>query len=222
MNHEQKAFAFDFEVKTEDDARTIEGWASVFDNVDAGKDIIVAGAFARTLAKRKAGDKIPMLWQHNTGEPIGVWHDMKEIDKGLYAKGEIFDTMRGLDAYKLVKGGAVKGLSIGYAPKQFEIDQKKGVRKLMEVELYETSLVTFPMNDKAQVTRIKSLEGLQFEELFEHKRKIEAALWDAGASDRVATYVASLIPNPAERDAGGEESKELSELFGRFAQQFTL
>lgn len=222
MTKEVKHFAFDFEIKADGDSRTIEGWASVFNNVDQGNDIILPGAFLKSLGKRKASDLVPMLWQHDTREPIGVWHDLQEIDKGLFGKGEIFDTTRGNDAYKLLKGGAIKGLSIGYSPKQYEIDQKKGTRKLTEVELYEVSLVTFPMNDKAQVTRVKSLEEIPFDELFEHKRKIEAALRDAGASDSVATYVASLIPQPAQRDAGGGEMKTATERLATLFQQFKL
>lgn len=207
---EHLSFDLELEIKADDDSRTIEGWASVFDHVDAGNDIVLPGAFAKTLAHRKAADKVVMLWQHNTREPVGVWHDLKEIDRGLYGKGEIFDTSLGNDAYKLLKGGAVKGLSIGYATKQYEIDQKKNVRKLMEVDLYEVSLVTFPMNDKAQITRVKSAP--------DNERDFEEFLRDAGFSRKEAKTIISegyrAILN--QRDAGGEELKELANLLKQF------
>lgn len=202
--------SFDLEIKVDDDSRTIEGWASVFDNVDAGNDIVLPGAFAKTLARRKAGDKVVMLWQHNTREPVGVWHDLKEIDKGLYGKGEIFDTTLGNDAYKLLKGGAVKGLSIGYATKQYEIDQKKNVRKLIELDLYEVSLVTFPMNDKARVTRVKSLPRTL--------REFEEFLREAGYGREDATTIAlrGYKALDSGREAGDEELETLREIAGLF------
>lgn len=189
------------EVKEDADARTIEGFASVFNNVDSYKDIVLPGAFAKSLQSRKPA----MLWQHRSGDVIGVWDELEEVKKGLRVKGRILDTTLGDDAYKLVKAGAVTGMSIGYSSKKDEFDHEKGVRKLIEVELYEVSLVTFPANERAQVTRVKSLEGVPFDELHEHKRMVEAALRDAGASDQMAAYVASLIPKPAPRDAGGAE-----------------
>lgn len=183
---EHKSFAFE-EIKAEGEGRMIEGWASIFNNVDGGNDIVLPGAFAKTLSRRKASDPVVMLWQHDTREPVGVWHELREIDKGLYTKGEIFDTARGEDAYKLLKGRAIRGLSIGYSPKQYEIDRKKGTRKLSEVELFEVSLVTFPMNDKAQVTRVKSEDGLLATE-----REFEEFLRDAGRlSQREAMTVIS-------------------------------
>jgi len=189
------------ELKADDEARTVEGFAAVFNNVDNGKDIILPGAFTKMLKKSKP----VMLWQHRTDMPIGVWDELEETDKGLFVKGTIIDTALGNDVHKLIKGKAVKGLSIGYSTKKYEIDQTKGVRKLMELDLFEVSPVTFPMNDKATITRVRSLESVQFEQLHEHKRTVEAALRDAGASDQLATYVASLIPKPAPRDAGGAE-----------------
>ncbi len=202
MNLETKQFTIeDIEVKQDGDVRTVEGFASVFNNIDSYKDIVLPGAFTKTLKKNRT---IPMLWQHDSDEVVGVWTELEERDRGLYVKGTIVDTSLGLDAYKLLKAGAITGMSIGYSTKGYEIDNDKGVRKLSELELYEVSLVTFPANEKAKVTSVKSLEGLQFDSLHQHKRMVEAALRDAGASDQLATYVASLIPKPASRDEVGE------------------
>jgi len=190
-----------FEVKAlDDEARTIEGFGSIFGNEDSYGDVVEQGAFTKTLKKRKPR----MLWQHNSDQPIGVWDTIEERDKGLYMKGRILPTALGNDAYLLAKEGAIEGLSIGFTTKKDEFDNDKRVRKLLEVDLYEVSLVTFPANEKAKITNVKSLEGVAFESLHEHKRMVEAALRDAGASDQLATYVASLIPKPALRDAGGE------------------
>lgn len=210
MTHEVKDFAFDVEVKADGDSRTIEGWASVFDNVDQGNDIIARGAFAKTLTKRKASDPVVMLWQHDTREPVGIWSELQEIDKGLYGKGVIFDTTRGNDAYKLLKGGAIKGLSIGYSPKQYEIDQKKGTRKLTEVELYEVSLVTFPMNDKAQVTRVKSAP--------DNERDFEELLREAGYPRDAAKIIIArgFKALNGQREAEEQELSTLTILFQQF------
>lgn len=211
--------SFDFEIKADEESRTIEGWASVFNNEDKGRDIVLPGAFLKSLSRRKASDKVPMLWQHDIREPIGVWHELREIDKGLYGKGEIVDTARGMDAYKLLKAGAIKGLSIGYSTKQYEIDQKKGVRKLIELDLGEVSLVTAPMNEQAVVTRVKSQPATL--------REFEDFLREAGFSRDDATTVALRgfkALNPG-REAEADEQPELDELkklFGDFTKQLSL
>jgi hypothetical protein len=81
---------------------------------------------------------------------------MEETKKGLRLKGRILPTQAGNDAYTLAKAGALTGLSIGFSTKKYEIDEKKKVRKLTELELYEVSLVTFPANEKATITNVKS------------------------------------------------------------------
>lgn len=200
MTLEHKHFTLD-EVKFDDDTRTIKGFGSTFGNVDSHGDIVVSGAFVNSIKTRKPA----MLWQHRSDQIPGVWTVAEEKSKGLYLEGVFADTPLGNEAYTLAKMGAVTGLSIGFSTKKYSIDAKKNTRSLEEVELYEVSLVTFPANEKATITTVKSLEGVPFDQLHEHKRVVEAALRDAGASDQMAAYVASLIPKPAPRDAGGEE-----------------
>lgn len=194
----------------EEGARVIEGFGSIFNNVDSHSDIVVAGAFAKSIKKRKPA----MLWQHKNDMPIGVWETVKETPEGLYLKGRILDTQAGNDAYVLAKEGAISGLSIGFSTKQYEIDSKAGVRKIKEVELYEVSLVTFPSNEKATITNVKSLEGITVENILQHKRNIEAAMRDAGASDSVARYVAAQVKSTAQCDAevGGLTEGQIDEL----------
>lgn len=186
------------EIKEDGDARTVEGYASVFNNVDSYSDIVMPGAFAKSIKGRKPA----MLWQHDSGQPIGVWDEMEEVKKGLYVKGRILPTTAGNDAYTLVKAGAVTGMSIGYAARKWEIDADKGIRKLTEVELYEVSLVTFPANEKAQITRVKSVDGQ-----FMTEREFEELLRDVGLSHKEAKTVVSdgykaLLKH---RDGGAEE-----------------
>lgn len=180
---ELKRLAFTIqELKADDETRTVEGFASVFNNIDSYSDIVMPGAFAKSIKGRKPA----MLWQHNSDCPIGVWDEMEEQKKGLYVKGRILPTTHGNDAYTLVKEGAISGMSIGYAARKWETDSDKGIRKLTEVELYEVSLVTFPANEKALVTRVKSEDGTLIDE-----RAFEEFLRDAGFSRKEAKTIIS-------------------------------
>jgi HK97 family phage prohead protease len=202
---EMKRLSFALEVKADDDARTVEGFASVFNNVDHHSDIVMPGAFAKSLAKRTP----VMLWQHNTDQPIGVWDDFMEQEKGLFIKGTILPTQLGNDAYTLAKAKAIRGMSIGYSATKWEFDDKKGVRKLTEVELYEVSLVTFPANERATITRVKSEDGTLIDE-----RTFEEFLRDAGFSRKEAKTIISegYRAIPKQRDAEAEEQTALREL----------
>lgn len=207
---ELKHFAIEELKATEDgDTRTIEGFASVFNNVDSYNDIVLPGAFAKTLKKNKS---LPMLWQHDSGQVIGTWDEMEERDRGLYVKGSIIDTTMGLDAYKLAKAGAVKGMSIGYSPEKYEIDQDKDTRKLIEVKLWEVSLVTFPANEKAQVTRVKSRRP-------ETIREFEEYLREGGFSQQDATTVAlrgfKALTTQGEPDEEVQVMRDIAQLFNQ-------
>ncbi|MBP3955406.1 HK97 family phage prohead protease [Gemmata sp. G18] len=180
MNLETKRFAID-ELKAaeaDDGTRTIEGLGSVFGNTDSYGEIVMPGAFAESIAKRKPA----MLWQHRSDMPIGVWDEVEETKKGLRLKGRILTTQAGNDAYLLAKAGALTGLSIGFTTIRDERDPKKGVRKLLEVELYEVSLVTFPANEKATITNVKSRPDTI--------RAFEEYLREGGFSQKDATTVA--------------------------------
>lgn len=119
-----------------------------------GGDIVRQGAFAQSLALLKAqGRTVKMLWQHDPGQPIGVWEEIVEDSRGLKVRGRILDDVgKGRDAAALVAGGAIDGLSIGYRTKKATKD-RQGRRILQELELWEVSLVTFPMLPDARVGR---------------------------------------------------------------------
>ena len=146
-------------ITTEDDG-TFEGYGSVFNNTDLGNDVIKEGAFTKTL--RKKGPKgVKLLYQHKTDMPIGVFTEMKEDDYGLYVKGKLaLGTQNGREAYELMKMGALDGLSIGFKvnPQEVAYDKRTGKRIIKELDLMEVSLVTFPMNPKAQIRSVKGEE----------------------------------------------------------------
>ncbi|SDN34713.1 hypothetical protein SAMN05216196_101225 [Lutimaribacter pacificus] len=136
------------------DGAVIEGYASLFGACDQGGDVVQAGAYADSLARLAAeGRKVRMLWQHDPAQPIGVWDEVREDGRGLYVKGRILDSVeRGREAAALIAAGALDGLSIGYRTRR-AVKTDRGQRLLTELELWEVSLVTFPMLPSARVGR---------------------------------------------------------------------
>ena len=152
---ERKKISAMLELKSIDAEGRFAGYASVFDVVDNQRDIVLPGAFAQTIRDR--APQIKLLWQHQPEEPIGVIETLFEDARGLYVEGRLLlDVARSREAFALLKAGAVSGLSIGYSPVRYTIDPDSGVRRLAEVDLYEVSLVTFPANQAANVTVVKT------------------------------------------------------------------
>lgn len=135
------------------EGKMIEGYASLFGRRDQGGDVVQKGAYAVSLkALAAAGRRVKMLWQHDPARPIGVWEEVREDATGLYVKGRILDeVVQGREAAALLAAGAIDGLSIGYRTLRAERDGK-GNRVLSELELWEVSLVTFPMLPEARVS----------------------------------------------------------------------
>ena len=150
MQVETKDMALDMRKATK--PGEIEGYASLFGEVDNGGDIISAGAYGASLsAISAAGRKVKMLWQHDPKQPIGVWDEIREDAKGLYVKGRLLlEVERAREAASLIEAGAIDGLSIGYRTIKASKDSN-GYRVLSEIELWEVSLVTFPMQLSATV-----------------------------------------------------------------------
>ncbi|EGP07778.1 HK97 family phage prohead protease [Bradyrhizobiaceae bacterium SG-6C] len=133
----------------------VEGYASLFGEIDQARDMVMPGAFAKTLAQRGLR-KIPMLFQHDPAEPVGIWLDLHEDFRGLWARGRLIpDVARGRELFALVEQGAIDGLSIGYRTVRGQIDPKTRVRKLYQVDLWEVSIVTFPLLAGARVRAVK-------------------------------------------------------------------
>jgi hypothetical protein len=142
-----------WECKDVSDSGEVEGLAAAYGNVDAGGDRILPGAFAESI-KRKPS--VPMLMDHSTARPVGLWTDLRETDEGLYAKGKLsLGSMEGKSTHALVSDGALRGLSIGY--KVGRVQRKGGVREIVNADLWEVSFVAFPMNELATVSAIKSI-----------------------------------------------------------------
>lgn len=154
--------SFRLAVKEINDAGEFSGYASVFNTKDAQGDIVLPGAFKKTL-KRWAKEKRlpPMLWQHMPEEPIGIYKMMTEDEHGLYVEGKILREAGAMEhrAYEHLRAGTIDGLSIGYTLPSggYEFDEEQGVYLLKEIELWEVSLVTFPANPEATVDAVKSV-----------------------------------------------------------------
>lgn len=203
--------AFALQVKAVGDDGTIEGYGSVFGVLDQYSDVIAAGAFAASLAAHRAAGTMPaMLWQHDSTQPIGIWMEMTEDAVGLRVRGRLaLDTMRGKEAYALLKMAALNGLSIGFVSKAWNYDQATDVRTLTEVDLWELSLVTFPANEQARITGIKAADVVGLATV----REAEKALRDAGFSaDAAKAFLAEVkrlhVSDGRDAHEAAQESQE--------------
>jgi len=134
---------------------TFEGYASLFGIVDLGGDEVAPGAFARSLQTRGAR-AVRMLWQHDPTSPIGTWTSIIEDGRGLKVKGRLnLAVGRARETLALLKEGAVDGLSIGFRVKSARKSAGGGIRRLLDVDLWEISIVTFPMLPQARITSVK-------------------------------------------------------------------
>ena len=178
-----------FELKAIGADGTVEGYGSVFGVRDNYDDVIAKGAFIQSLKDHKAAGTMPaMLWQHDADKPIGVWTEMVEDEKGLRIKGQLaMETVKGKEAHALLKMGALNGLSIGFMSKEWSYDRDTEVRTLTAIDLWEVSLVTFPANEKARVTNVKSADEMAT------PKDAEKALRDAGFSKSDATAFVSRV-----------------------------
>lgn len=130
----------------------IEGYASLFDAPDQGGDVVAPGAYAASLKAMAAeGRRVRMLWQHDPAQPIGIWDEVIEDRRGLRVRGRLLEAVaRGREAAALIRAGAIEGLSIGYRTIR-AARTDRGQRLLTELDLWEVSLVTFPMLPSARV-----------------------------------------------------------------------
>jgi HK97 family phage prohead protease len=190
----------EFQVKAVSEDGLFSGYGSVFGVVDSYKEIVVPGAFTESLAAKKPS----LLWQHRSGEPIGVYTTVKEDSVGLHVDGKLaLKTARGAEAYELLKMGAVTGLSIGYQVRDESYDRVSGINTLKKLDLWEVSLVTFPANDAARVTGVKTVEEI------ESLKDAEAFLRDAGGfSKSQALAIVARIKSMQ----GRSDSDELEQL----------
>lgn len=220
-NIERKALSFEIKDISADDG-TFSGYGSTFGNLDSGGDVVQQGAFAESLNAWRAKGKMPkMLWQHDTRQPIGVWTNMQEDQKGLLVSGRFTKGVQAADeAYALLKDGAIDGLSIGYCTLMDSYDTQNDVRTLVKVDLLEVSLVTIPMNAAAGVTAVKAFtEAI---DAFETLSDAERLLREAGRefSRKEATDFVSKVKAIAQREAGDDhDGFDPVEALNRLAQK---
>lgn len=140
------------EVKTADDGWEVAGYASTWDR-DLGGDVVHPGAFQKSL---EAGGKVRFLYAHDAAQVLGRPLELKEDAQGLYGRFRISKTRLGQDVHTLLTDGALDSFSIGFIARDFDRDEKAGVRNLKGVDLLEVSLVALPMNSAATVTGVKA------------------------------------------------------------------
>ncbi len=135
---------------------SFSGYASVFGEVDLGKDRVERGAFRKSLSER-GPEGVRMLFQHDPSEPIGAWKTIREDSRGLYVEGVLADGVaRAREVHQLLKNAALDGLSIGFRTVRAKTDVQSGVRRILEADLWEISVVTFPMLPSARVQNVKN------------------------------------------------------------------
>jgi HK97 family phage prohead protease len=135
---------------------SFSGYASVFGEVDLGRDSVERGAFRKSLTER-GPEGVRMLFQHDPSEPIGAWKTIREDGRGLYVEGQLSDGVaRAREVHQLLKNAALDGLSIGFRTVRAKTDAKSGVRRILEADLWEISVVTFPMLPSARVQNVKN------------------------------------------------------------------
>lgn len=133
------------------------GYASRFGTPDEGGDIVMAGAFRRSLGRRGTG-RIRMLFQHDPKEPVGIWEHLAEDGVGLWAEGRLVPEVPRAEALRrLIARGAVDGLSIGFRTLRATREPQSGHRRLWQIDLWEISIVTFPMMEGARITPGKAM-----------------------------------------------------------------
>lgn len=179
---------------------TFSGYASLFGRIDLGRDIVERGAFAKSLKARGAAG-IRMLFQHDPNEPIGTWSELAEDERGLFVRGRLANGVgRACEVHSLMKGGALDGLSIGFRTVRARTDKESGVRRILEADLWEISVVTFPMQPGARVEKVKSWNGGRLPTTREFERWLtrDAGLARGDARAVIARGFASLA---RERDA---------------------
>ena len=167
------------------------GYASLFGAVDLAKDVVEHGAFARSLAQRGPSG-VRMLFQHDPAQPIGVWTDIREDERGLFVRGKLTGAVsRSAEVLSLMRAGALDGLSIGFRPVRTRRDAVAGVRRILEADLWEISVVTFPMLPGARVATVKG--GLPTTRIFERWLTRDAGLTRSQARTVIARGYSALI-----------------------------
>jgi uncharacterized protein len=211
-----KTLDFGFEVKEVTASGNFTGYGSVYNVVDQGDDIVASGAFAESIEALMAKKRLPsMLFGHRAGElPVGAYQSMREDSTGLWLDGNIaIDTQKGGDLHKLMMMKpvpAISGLSVGFITRDDSYDRVTGIRTIKKADLFEVSIVNFPMNDLARVQSVKGIE------LIEDLKSAEQFLRDVGLSRTEAKAFIARLKCLGQSDSdGGEMQQLITALKGR-------
>lgn len=213
MTLERKNFDVELQLKKLDEGGMFEGYASVFGVQDSDGDVIVKGAFERTLKEFHARGKLPkMLWQHNPSIIVGKYTEMFEDDNGLFVKGHlILEVEKGREAYALMKAGELDAMSVGFNIANATPGDNRG-RVIDDLDLWEISLVTWGANPEALISTVKCIDS---------KRDFERFLRDSGFSQKQAKRITShgydfdsetLSEDQEQRDVDSETIEKLRNL----------
>lgn len=175
-------------------------------------DVVVRGAFSKSLG---SGRKVKMLWQHDQSQPIGKFTEIKEDERGLFVKGRLLkEVQQGREAMAMLREDVIDSMSIGYRTVEAIEEGNGSVRKLMEVDLFEISLVTFPMLPSAKITDVKSIQT---------EREFERFLRDAGYSRKVAAALTlhGFKAIDCQRDAVADDEQKRADAMRAVLEKLT-
>lgn len=205
----QKTKTVSFETKGITEQGVVTGVLNHFGNKDHAGDITLKGAFLKSLAALKAaGRDLVVLWQHDPTKPIGVWKNLRETERGLEGEAHLnMDVTLAKEAYALAKQGAVSGFSIGYFVVDEYYNANEKTNYLREVELLETSLVTFPCNDLSRTEEVKSMKFKTLPTADELKSElIDLGMAEADAALVITKYLPDYV-SPEELAAQKAEAE---------------
>ena len=179
------------------------GYASVFNGIDSYGDMIMPGAYEKTLQDRERA--VQLRWNHY-GPVIGKFTEMYEDEKGLFVQGELTKGHSvAEDAAALLRHGAISGLSIGYMATDTEQDGV--IRKLKEIDLIEISVVEEPADNAARISSIKSAEKL---------KDVEQYLRFKGLSQTEATATVAAVKRIHGEREGTKDTSDMLETLKSF------
>lgn len=206
---QKKHFEVAAEIKAIGEAGEFEGYGSVFGVVDSYNEVVDKGAFVDSLQKHGLPK---LLLQHSSWMVGGVYLEAREDEKGLYVKGKLnLDVQAAKEAHALLKMGAINGLSIGFRTLEERVDKVTGVIHIVKCRLYEVSVVTFPANEAATISGVKSAP--------DSIRDFEKFLREAGYSQDEAKLIASKGYRAYEiHREGGDRALAMDALFGAVDQ----
>lgn len=202
-----KTKELDFKVKSvSEDGGSFTGYASVFGNVDSYGDVVAKGAFSSSIEKlEKEGSKLPILWQHDSWRPIGVFETLAEDDHGLYVEGRLLvdDIQQAKEAYALIKAGVINGLSIGYRVNKSNYDIDNDINHLIDIDLKEASIVTFPANEESRIEMVKQkLSEGELPTLAEFEKFLRESGFSKSQAVTIASHgLRSLLGEPGQKQA---------------------